>query len=335
MSKRTQSIRSMFSSQPDEALSADNNVAIPRVTSGAVKSLKDTFSGVERDYQELRDRVASGAVAIDIDAALVDPSPFADRFTEPTSVSFEALKSSIAERGQEIPILVREHPTAAGRYQSAYGHRRVRALRELRLSVKAYVRSLSDEELVIAQGIENSAREDLSFIERAVFALRLEDGGFQRSVVQSALSIDRAEASKLIAVGKGVPAEIISAIGRAPKIGRGRWQSFIERLQEPGAIERVRELFHSEQVRAKETDERFTMAFAAAMRLPGGEAKPSSDDGVIARSVDGREIGKLTRSPKHCRIQLERAHDDAFADYLMRRLPELYQAYAEERSQEK
>lgn len=99
MSKRTQSIRSMFSSQPDDALSADNNTAIPRATSGAVKSLKDTFSGVERDYQELRDRVASGAVAIEIDAALVDPSPFADRFAEPVSVSFEALKSSIAERG--------------------------------------------------------------------------------------------------------------------------------------------------------------------------------------------------------------------------------------------
>jgi ParB family chromosome partitioning protein len=47
----------------------------------------------------------------------------------------------------------------------------------------------------------------LSFIERAAFALTLEEAGFQRSVIQSALSIDRAEVSKLIAVAKAVPAD--------------------------------------------------------------------------------------------------------------------------------
>ena len=72
----------MFSSKPDEMLSADNKPAVPRVTAGAVKSLKDTFSGVERDYQDLRDRLTSGLVAIEIDPVLIDPSPFADRFAE-------------------------------------------------------------------------------------------------------------------------------------------------------------------------------------------------------------------------------------------------------------
>ena len=60
--------------------------------------------------------------------------------------------------------------------------------------MKAIVRALSDDELIIAQGVENSAREDLSFIERAVFALRLETAGRNRVVIQQALAIDRAEA---------------------------------------------------------------------------------------------------------------------------------------------
>ena len=46
------------------------------------------------------------------------------------------------------------------------------------------------------------AREDLTFIERAVFAMHLEDAGHDRSVVQEALSIDRAEASKLVSVAR-------------------------------------------------------------------------------------------------------------------------------------
>jgi len=41
------------------------------------------------------------------------------------------------------------------------------------------VRSLTDEQLVIAQGQENSGRTDLTFIERARFAARLEDRKFR------------------------------------------------------------------------------------------------------------------------------------------------------------
>ena len=80
--------------------------------------------------------------------------------------------------------------TAPGRYQTAFGHRRVRVAGLLGRTVKAIVRALSDDELVVAQGLENSAREDLSFIERAVFALRLETSGRSRSIIQQALAKD-------------------------------------------------------------------------------------------------------------------------------------------------
>jgi ParB family transcriptional regulator, chromosome partitioning protein len=41
----------------------------------------------------------------------------------------------------------------------------------------------SDLERVVAQGKENSERRDLSFIERAAFAIYLEQRGFERSVI--------------------------------------------------------------------------------------------------------------------------------------------------------
>ncbi|WP_312361802.1 plasmid partitioning protein RepB, partial [Agrobacterium sp.] len=224
MSKRTQSVRNLFAAGPDVAPTAESRQPMQRVASGAVRSLKDTFSEVERDYEELKQRVADGALPLDLDPTLVDPSPFADRFADQDVTAIEALKASFLEHGQEIPILVRAHPSEPGRYQIAYGHRRVRAAKELAVPVKAYVRDLSDDRLVVAQGIENSAREDLTFIERAAFSLKLEEGGFQRSLIQTALSVDRQEASKLIIVARAIPGWLVEVIGRAPKIGRPRWQ---------------------------------------------------------------------------------------------------------------
>jgi ParB family chromosome partitioning protein len=161
MNKRTDTIKSLFTAPQSNALSAYNApAALPRVSSGSVRSLKDSFSEVEGENEDLRERIASGAVIAQIDPLLIDPSPLADRFRDHDDSSFEALKQSIAQRGQEVPILIREHPEIKGRYQSAYGHRRVRATRELGIPVKAILRSLSDEALVVAQGLENAPRED-------------------------------------------------------------------------------------------------------------------------------------------------------------------------------
>lgn len=324
MSKRTQSIRSLFAAQPEGESSPDNKQPLPRVTSGAVKSLKDTFSDVERDYQALKERIANGSTAIELQPELVDPSPFADRFEEQDEEAYQALRLSISERGQEIPILVREHPTSPGRYQSAYGHRRLRVLRDLGRPVKAYLRTLSDEELILAQGIENSAREDLSFIERAAFALKLEDGGFTRNTIQVALSVDRAEISKLIAVAKAIPADLIASIGRAPKVGRGRWQTFAELTQDAASLTQMRALAAATDFKLKATDERFRILFSAKVAPRGGDTAQAAQ---IAKTHTGVEIATLTRVAGQSRIHIHRGHDEAFADFVMSKLPELYGTY--------
>lgn len=329
MSKRTQSIRSMFAGHGDGELSADNKPSLPRVTAGAVRSLKETFTDVERDYQALREQLANGEVVVELDPTLVDPSPFADRIQDQDESSFEELKRSIAERGQEIPILVRPHPSSPGRYQSAYGHRRVRAVRALGGQIKAYVRPLTDESLVVSQGIENSAREDLSFIERALFALKLENAGFQRTVVQSALTIDRAEASKLLAVARAIPADLVAAIGRAPKVGRGRWQSLAELLQDPALVKKARALVSEPDFQAQSTGERFDMIYG--LRTPAAVPEPEAQEQTI-RSRDGAALATLVRSKRIVRLQIDRDRHEAFADFVSRKLPDLYEQYTQERS---
>jgi ParB family transcriptional regulator, chromosome partitioning protein len=124
-------------------------------------------------------RLTSGQVIVELDTALIDPSFVTDRMVQ-NDDAYRALRAAIWADGQHSPILVRPHPDVAGRYQVAFGHRRLRVAQELGRPVRAVVRSLSDEQLVLAQGQESSARADLSFIERARFAQRLEDLGHKR-----------------------------------------------------------------------------------------------------------------------------------------------------------
>src|SRR5262249_665805 len=124
------------------------------------------------------------------------------------------------------------HPTVAGRYQVAFGHRRLRVAKELGRPVRAVVRSLSNQELVVAQGQENSARADLSFIERARFAGGLEDLGCARDVIMSALAVDKTTVSRMISVTRRIPPGVIEAIGPAPGTGRDRWVDLASRFEE-------------------------------------------------------------------------------------------------------
>lgn len=326
MSKRADTIRSLFAAPQAEALSADNNAS--RVSSGSVRSLRESFSGVERENDDLRQKLASGAMVVEVDPGLVDPSPVADRFAGDDDASFEALKASIRQRGQEVPVLLREHPLSPGRYQSAYGHRRVRAARELGQPVKAIIRELTDTDLVISQGIENSAREDLSFIERATFAMRLEDAGHDRLVIQEALSIDRAETSKLLSVARSIPSDVIVAIGKAPKVGRGRWQALSDALKAPGALKRAQTALKRPEFQERASDERFLAVLAAA---PASHKSRPADvkETVVSRS--GQHVARIQRVGRDLKIVMERDVDAEFATFLVEQLPDLFESYLESR----
>ena len=145
---------------------------------GAMSRSLELMSSERDAAKALAEQVASGQHVVEIDTALIDPSIVQDRLPDGAGSGHAALVASIRDQGQLVPVLLRRHPDMPGRYQVAYGHRRVKALRELRRPVAAIVRALSDNDLVIAQGKENSDRRDLSFIERGVFAATLEERKF-------------------------------------------------------------------------------------------------------------------------------------------------------------
>ena len=177
---------------------------------------------------------AGGDHVVELDPALIDPSFIRDRLDDAKAAEFEAFQASIAEHGQQVPILVRPSSQTEGRYQVAYGHRRLEALQRLGRPVKAIVKHLTDEQLVVAQGRENLERRDLSFIERALFAARLEDHGFARSALTAALAVHKGNLSTMISVARSVPEELIVAIGPAPKVGRPRWEQLAESSNKDG-----------------------------------------------------------------------------------------------------
>ena len=296
-----------------------------RVRTGAISAMGASLAQLSenaRTVQRLQDQISAGDRVLEIDPGDVDASLVADRLTIEVDPTFEALVASIAESGQQVPILVRPHPAEAGRYQAAYGHRRLRAASRLKVKVKAVVRSLTDADLVVAQGKENLERRDLSFIERAWFARRLEDRGFDRSVVIAALSCDKADVSRYVAMARTIPEAIAISIGPAPKAGRARWAELAEKLQQVAAVAAAEALVLQTEFLALDSDQRFAKLLGV-LRSPAEQKK--TPEMWIAK--DGRKVARIQRRPERLVLAFDEKVAPAFGDYVLRELDTLLSAY--------
>ena len=194
---------------------------------GASKSMKVSIDSLAENSK----RLLEGETIVEIDTDLIDASFVNDRLSGDDD-AFDELKSSIEASGQDTPVLLRPHPDASGRYMIVFGHRRVRVARALDRPVRAVVKDMDDVAHVLAQGQENTARADLSFIEKALFAKNLRDHGQGKDIVQQALTIDGTLLSRMLSVASTVPGHVIEAIGPAKQIGRDRWEDFKKLMAE-------------------------------------------------------------------------------------------------------
>lgn len=282
-------------------------------------------AGAVRTMGLALDRLGSalpGETVEEIDTALCEPSFVRDRIEDGGSDAGEdvdggdaadgivELADSIAEGGQAVPILVRPHPTAPGRYQIAYGHRRWRACRRLGRPVRAIVRPLDDDALVVAQGRENNARRDLSFIERAEFAAALVRRGTSRAVVGRALGVDKSELARLLAVADGLPPGLAKAIGRAPKAGRPRWLRLVELCRGEGAaLARERAAAHAHLP----SDQRFNAVLAALAPRSHAESATGDADAPVTIRIGARRTV----------ITIDETRAQGFGEFLGERLEAL------------
>ncbi len=294
---------------------------------GAIGQSLGEFSERTKRADEIERKLTSGQIIVDLDPALIDPSFIADRM--PSSAETVAnLADAIREHGQINPILVRPHPDEAGRFQVAFGHRRLRAVGSLGRPIKEVVRELTDEQLVIAQGQENHERKDLSYIEKARFAHRLEQR-FNRATIMAALSIYKSDLSNMLSVVGKIPADVVDAIGPAPGVGRRGWIELAERFSEGKAAAAVRRIAADPAFQILDSDERFKTALASLKPHAAGRIQTE-----IWPAAAGGSLAKVTRNGERVSLTIDRRKSPEFADFVLNRLRALYLEFeaAKERS---
>ena len=310
-------------------------------STGAVKAMGLSLEGATRAAREadaLRESLAKGERVIELDPAKIESSIIRDRLSDGSSgdEDFESLKLSLQSNGQQVPILVRPHSDGVkageGFYQAAYGHRRLRAARELGIPVKAIVRVLDDHALVMAQGKENAERRNLSFVERALFAKALVDRGFGRDVAMAIVSVDKTEMSRLMQLAEVLPLDVAQAIGPAPKIGRPRWMALAEQLNSATARQKVAKITAAVDFLAATSDERFAQIYAAVTAKPAKARDPEPER--VFNSKSGAVLAIFKQSADKAVLTLNEKElpglAEAIADLIAKELPRLEQELAQQ-----
>ena len=292
---------------------------------GAITRSIDELAERAQHANEIEAKLLEGAAIIELDPEVVDSSFIADRIDEDED-AFNELLEAIKANGQDSPILVRPHPGVDGRYMIVFGHRRQRAAKALGRKVRAVVKEMEDRDHVIAQGQENSARADLSFIEKAVFASSLEGQGYERDVIMQALSVDKTVVSKMLSVLTDIPADVVRAIGAARSSGRDRWYKLALKFREESALKSATRLINSDDFKSADSDTRLEL-LTRHFDKPVAEtrAKTASPRSWVPSD---KSVSVITKSgPKGVSLEITKTDAKPFADWITGNLDSLYEAF--------
>lgn len=294
-----------------------------RAPIGAIGQSLNEVNARNKRADEIEKRLSEGQVVVSLETAMIDPSFVPDRMPGATE-DHDRLVASIREQGQQVPILVRPHPDKPGHYQMAFGHRRLRAIAELGLKVNAVVRDLTDEQLVVAQGQENNERQDLTYIEKARFAQRLQER-FSRDLIMAAMSVYKSDLSNMLSVVSRLPEDLIDMIGPAPTVGRRSWMELADLLADGKALGRARTCLENEEMQSRPSEQRFKALLQHVKPRP---KKPKAD--IWARRTGGR-LAKVTNSDAKVEIIIDRQEAPDFADFVIDRLQQLFEEHRSQR----
>lgn len=277
-------------------------------------------------------RMLDGETVVAIDPKDLDGSFIADRIGE-DDAEYLQLRQAIRTSGQSTPILVRPHPHDTGRYMIVFGHRRAKVARDLGINVRAVVKRLADIEHVIAQGQENTARADLSFIEKSLFARKLIEGGMTKDTVKSALTVDDTLLSRMLSVAETVPEAVLSVVGAAKGVGRDRWEELKKLVQIPTNATKAIEYVRTEQFAAGQVKDEVFNLLLSHLKSSNTPKKPKVALAPKAWAPPDKSLSVAIRgTPKKASIIVEAAYGLHFAEFIAGQLDGLYEAY---RKQEK
>ena len=206
-----------------EASKGPRRASSPVYANPAVALAKQSIAG---ESQETTARIPSNQSRM---------SPISDR-SEP-GADLEELIESIRTDGQQVPIMCRRLPD--GELEVVYGRRRLLACQALKRDVRTSIKTMTDEEAIIAQGLENNARENTSFIEKALFIMRILGNGHKAVTVHKATGVNETTISKMKTIINEIPEDLIMKIGPAHGTGRPQWETLKTLCKKKGAARAI------------------------------------------------------------------------------------------------
>jgi ParB family chromosome partitioning protein len=308
-------------------------------TGPAIRSTSPHLMKVAAGVRQMQERnelaeklLRDGEQIVELDPDEVLPSTIHDRFEGAyDAAAINEIVESMRERGQIVPGLVRPASGKPGSFQIVYGRRRMAAAQRLGIKFKAAVRELTDEQAVIIQGEENSARQDLSYIEKCSFALAQQSAGYKRETICASLATGKSHVSEMIKVALSIDREVLHAIGAAPTIGRGRWEDFARRYAIQGNDAKARDFVKKGKFLDASSDDRFNLLFSALPEIgvtvetgKSGEEKPKQS----AWAPEDKSVSvRLKDNGKTATLAVGSTDGLRFASFINRQLDDLYQAF--------
>ena len=310
------------------------NPGVPSSTEEGTTQIKRHSSPVISNVGKALSQLGEESI-VSLDPRKVERSPYQDRFEDDGDATdaLDALSQSIKSEGQKIPVLVRPHPSKPGHYQLAYGRRRLAAIslimeeaeRPETVKIKAYVRDLSDRQLVEEQSIENGVRENLTWIEQAMWACQLKDAGLTHRNMCPVLGLSEVGVSQLFRVTSAIPEDIIYAIGRAKSVGRPKWTELAEILKDGLNLNEVREAIASSEFREADGQGRIAIALRiAAARHAKVNSRPTLHETEF--SMGEKIFGTTKHTSKGVTLMIPKDNSE-FADWLIGRMPQLVEEF--------
>ena len=211
-----------------------------------------------------------------------------------------------------------------------FGHRRLRVARELGIPVRAVVKPLEDIAHIIAQGQENTARSNLSFIEKALFARKLLDMGQDKVTIKSALTIDDTVLSRMLSVAEIVPLAVIEAEGAAKSVGRDRWENLKKLVLRPVGAEHAKKIVKSAEFKSTNGADRFDHLLTQLNVGRKSVRKPVRTNASASWASDDKAVHAHFRTTgKTYRLSLTLNDASDFGQYISSNLESLYRAFKE------
>jgi ParB family chromosome partitioning protein len=267
--------------------------------------------------------LAEGKAVIEVDTSLIDDTPWRDRGALSTDdASFQALVDSIRQHSQVAPIALRRQ--SSGRFDIAFGHRRVQACRLLGRKVRAVVMDRDDRELVIAMLVENQARQDLSPIERAAAYQRILEGNlFDRVTLAEVLGVSQRQVINILTLNR-LDEGVLNALGDA------RGLSLNVGMRLAAALEKLKgrppaEVLDKARSRAGDANSRARFLISETDRA----AKAVDiDQSIVVSDAHGRRYARLTKSGSQLVLRFQPGLDPDVLRALAQRIPDLYEEIA-------